>query len=85
MMELICHSPVAVVDSTTNNPNVFYELGVATRIAQEGYGLDPPQGQRRRQGFSGMVSAPHHGQTWELTARQRNGLDRTSERRTGIG
>ena len=36
MMELIYHSPVAVVDITTNNPNVFYELGVRHALHKRG-------------------------------------------------
>src|SRR5262249_40462274 len=36
MMELIYHSPLAVVDITTNNPNVFYELGVRHALYKRG-------------------------------------------------
>jgi hypothetical protein len=36
MMELIYHCPLAVVDITTNNPNVFYELGVRHALHKRG-------------------------------------------------
>src|SRR5262245_36502408 len=32
-----------------------------------------------------MVSTPHDGQTWELTACKRSGVDRTGKRGTSIG
>ena len=36
MMELIYHCQMAVVDITTNNPNVFYELGVRHALHKRG-------------------------------------------------
>jgi hypothetical protein len=52
MMELIYHCPMAVVDITTNNPNVFYELGVRHALHKRGTVLI-----RRRGSGNAEVSA----------------------------